>query len=116
MIKMLITAQPPRDTANQDTVTIRALSSITSQQAEIIVSAVHASGLAWVTQTMDDYDGYLSILVAPATYSDNQKSFWISGTNQHLELSMAQDDNLVGIATFNNAKAISSQLLNLITT
>ncbi len=111
---MMITTQPPRNTANQDSVIIRALSSITPQQAETIAQAVRASGRAWDVQTVDDYDGYLSILIEPSVSTDKQRSFFISGTTQHLELSEAHDDNLVAIANFSDVKVISARLLDLI--
>ena len=111
---MMTKSQPPRDLTGNDLVAIRALNSITSQQAEIIDKVVQASGLGWVTQTNDDYDGYLSILIEPSTNSETQKTFFISGTMQCLELFEAQDDNLVAIASFNNVEATSTQLLKLI--
>src|ERR1700710_2595035 len=45
MIKMMTASQPPRDAAPPHLATIRALSSITPQQADIIAKAVQASGL-----------------------------------------------------------------------
>ena len=65
--------QLPRDAINQDLATIRALSSITSQQADTIAQAVQASGRAWDVQTIDDYDGYLSILIEPSVSDRNRK-------------------------------------------
>ena len=114
MIKMMTASQPPRDAANQVLVTIRALSSITSQQAGIIEQAVQASGLAWTVQTTDDYDGYLSILVEPLVHDDKQKSFFIAGTAEHLELFEVQDDNSVALASFSDVEAILARLLDLI--
>jgi hypothetical protein len=114
MIKMMTASQPPRDVAHQHSVTIRALSSITPQQANIIVQAVRASGLDWVAQTTDDYDGYLSILVEPAAPDDNQKSYFISGTTQKFELFETQDDNLVALASCSDVTEISTILFNLI--
>ena len=111
MMKMVTASQPPRDAANQVSVTIRALSSITSQQAGIIAQAVQSSGLAWTVQTTNDYNGYLSILVEPLVHDDKQKSFFIAGTAQHLELFEAQGDNSVALASFSDFGAISARLL-----
>ncbi len=110
---MMTTSQPPR-AANPHVATIRALSSITHQQADIIAKAVQASGLAWETQTTDDYDGYLSILVEPLAQSDKQKFFFISGTTQHLELFEACDDDMTSVASFSDVEAVSARLLDLI--
>ena len=114
MIKMMTASQPPRDAANPHLATIRALSSITPQQADIIARAVQASGLAWKTQTTDDYDGYLSILVEPLTPNDKQSFFFISGTTQHLELFEACDDDMTSVASFSDVEAVSARLLDLI--
>lgn len=111
---MMTKSQPPRDAANQDTATIRALSSITAQQADIIAQDVQASGLAWTVQTTDDYDGYLSILIAPGVDDGQEKSFFISGTAQRLELFEAYQDNMVSLANFSDAEAVSARLMDLI--
>lgn len=111
---MMTKSQPPRDAANQVSVTIRALSSITSQQGDTITKAIRASGLAWTVQTTDDYDGYLSILVEPTIHGGEQKSFFISGTAHHLELFEAQNDNLIALANFTTIEAILARLLDLI--
>ncbi len=65
-------------------------------------------------QTTDDYDGYLSILIAPSVSDDKQKAFFISGTAQSLELFEAHDDNLISVAVFDHAERLSAQLLGLI--
>ena len=114
MIKMMTTSQPPRDASSQVSVTIRALSSITSEQADTIIKAVQTSGSAWTVQTTDDYDGYLSILVEPSVQHDEQKSFFISGTAQLLELFESYDDTLTKLDNFNTADAISAKLIELI--
>ena len=111
---MMTASQPPRDAANQHLAPIRALGSITSQQADIIAQAVQASGLAWTVQTSDDYDGYLSILVEPIVHGDSQKSFFIAGTTQHFELFEAYEDDMTSLATFSDVEAISARLLDLI--
>ena len=111
---MMTTSQPPRGAANQHLAPIRALGSITSQQADIIVQAVQASGLPWTVQTVDDYDGYLSILVEPIVHGDSQKSFFIAGTTQKLELFEAYEDDMMSVASFSDVEAISARLLDLI--
>ncbi len=112
---MMTTTQPYRNAAIHDSVTIRALSSITSQQAKAITQAVLAYGDAWDVQTIDDYDGYLSILIEPTVRSDEQKAFFISGTAQRLELFETQDDNLVPVADFSDVEDLSVKLRDLIT-
>ena len=114
MIKMMTISQPPRDASSQASVTIRALSSITPEQADTITKAVQASGSAWTVQTTDDYDGYLSILVEPTIHRDEQKSFFIAGTAQLLELFESHDDTLTKLDDFNTVDAISIKLIELI--
>lgn len=111
---MTTTVQPSRDIAHQDSIVIRALSSITSQQAESIAQAIQAEYRAWGVQTGDDYDGYLSIIVEPIIHSDKQKSFFVAGTAQHLKLFEVCDDNMMSVATFNDVEELSARLLDLI--
>ncbi len=110
---MMTISQPSRDIANQNA-TIRALSSITSRQAETIAQAVQTCGTAWDVQVNDDYDGYLSILVEPTDHGNEQKAFFIAGTTHRLELLEAHEDRLIEIANFSDAEAISTKLLELI--
>lgn len=96
-------------------VPVRALSSITPQQAEITAQTVHASGQAWHVQAFDDYDGYLSILIKPSSSDNEQEAFLISGTSQHLELFKIHDEDLLfSLASFSNASDLSDTLLDLI--
>ena len=111
---MMFVTQPSQDTISQDLAIIRALSSITSQQADTIVQAVQASGRAWNVQTSDDYDGYLSILIEPSVSDSKQKFFFISGAASHLELFEAYDDDMMSLAKFNDVEELSARLLDLI--
>src|ERR1700712_1528552 len=99
---MMTSTQLSRDAINQNLATIRALSSITSQQTDTIVQAVQASGRAGDVQTIDDYDGYLSILIESSVSDDEQKTFFVSGAAQHLELSEVDGDNMKFVAIFND--------------
>ena len=72
---MINTFQLPHAASNQDHIVVRALSSITSEQADTIAQIVHASsGPSWDIQTVDDYDGYQSILIEPAIRSDGKRA------------------------------------------
>ena len=113
MIKVMTKDKPIRDD-NLESASIRALSSITFEQAEIIVQGVRATGPRWVVQNTHDYNGYLSILIAPSASADKQTSFFIAGTAQCLELFEAYDDNMRSVAPFIDVEALSVMLLNLI--
>lgn len=110
---MMTKDKPVRD-ENLDSATIRAMSSITFEQAKIIVQAVRATGPEWDVQTPDDYNGYLSILIAPSVSADKQTSFFVAGTAQRLELFKACDDNMTSVASFNDVEGLSVVLLDLI--
>ncbi len=98
----------------QTLVTIRALSSLTSSDVDMLSCAVNRLTTGWMVQTCDDYDGYLSILIEPTVHDDKQKAFFISGTAQHLELFEVHDDNLIPVADFSDVEGLSVQLLDLI--
>ena len=111
---MINTFQLPHAASNQDHIVVRALSSITSEQADTIAQIVHASGQSWDVQAIDDYDGYQSILIEPALRSDEQKALFISGTAKRLELFEAQDDDLAPIGTFTDTEMLEARLVGLL--
>ena len=111
---MINTFQLPQAAFNQDHIVVRALSSITSEQADTIAQIVHASGQFWDVQAVDDYDGYQSILIEPAIRRDEQKALFISGTAQRLELFEAQNDDLALIGTFAGTEMLGARLAGLL--
>ena len=111
---MINTIQMPRAAYDQNLVVIRALSSITSEQAGTIAQVVRASAQLWDIQAVDDYDGYLSILIEPFVSGDEQKPLFISGTAQNLELFEAQDDDLTLINAFYGMESLVAQLNGLL--
>ena len=111
---MMITSQTIQSASNQDLVTIRTLDSITLDQVKTLAQAIQAGRRAWDVQTIHDYDGYLSILVEPSVRDNAQKSLFISGTAQHLELFEIYDDNMTLVATFNDVGELSTRVLDLL--
>ena len=111
---MINTSQLSKAACNQDHIVVRALSSITAEQADTIALIVHASGQAWDVLAVDDYDGYCSILIEPTIHSDEQKNFFISGTVQRLELFEAQDDDLALLDTFAGTEMLGARLSRLL--
>ena len=83
---MMTKNQRTRDAANQDAANIRALSSITPHQADIIVQAVGEVAPIWAVPDLRRLYGCISILIQSAIERDNQKAFSIAGTAQCLEL------------------------------
>ena len=100
---------------DQGPVTIRALHSLTQQQAAIIAHAVAAVAPHWTVQTCDDYDGYLSIMVEPAGPSPEQPAYYISGTIGRIELAEAQGDDLNTIACFHDVRELATRLAEILT-
>jgi hypothetical protein len=114
MIKMMTKNQPPRTAIDQDRAIVRALSSITPQQADTIVQAMRGVEPTWEVQTFDDYDGYRSLLIEPTFQGDKQNAFFITGTAKRLELCEAHGDDLTPLADFSNVDDLSARLFNLI--
>ena len=111
----MMTKNPPRRTAvNQDAAVIRALSSITLDQADKLTEIIRSAEPVWDVQTFDDYDGYLSLHLTPVIQSESEKSFSITGKAECLELWEAHEDNLTPIGSFDSVDQLSARLMELI--
>ena len=99
---------------DQGPVTIRALHSLTQQQADIITRAVAAGAPCWSVQTCDDYDGYLSILIEPVGTGPEQPAYYVSGTSSRIELAEARNDALTTLACFNDVRATAARLAKIL--
>lgn len=106
--------QPRRTAVNQDAAVIRALSSITLDQADKLTEIVRGAELAWDVQTFDDYDGYLSILLTPLIESENEKSFSITGKAERLELWQIHGDDFTPLGSFDSVDQLSDRLIKLL--
>jgi hypothetical protein len=95
----------------QTLVTIRALSSLTSQNAHTIARTIAALDDGWSVQTWDDYDGYLSILIEPPDQATAQPSYVISGTIQRIELAKLRGDELITLGAFDSVCSAVDQLV-----
>ena len=107
-------AQLVRNTATQDEAVVRAQSSITPQQTETLVPALQASSYAWGVQTIDDYDGYMSVLIEPRTLGNDMPAYFIAGTKNHLGLLKAHKDDLPPIAIFSAIGDLSAELMGFV--
>ena len=106
--------QPRRTAANQDAAVVRALSSITLDQADKLTELIRGAEPAWDIQMFDDYDGYLSLLLTSLNQSASQKSFSITGKAARLELWEAQGDDLTPLGTFDSVDQLSVRLMKLL--
>ena len=100
-----------RDIFEQDSFVVRALSTITNQQADAISQAVHSISQEWAVHTTHDYNDYLSVLIEPHPGKDDQTSFFISGTAKQLALSETRGDDLLARGTFNDVEPLTKELL-----
>ena len=105
---------PTYDASIHDQAPVRALSSVTLKQFDAVAEIARASGQDWHVQAGDDCDGYRFILIETANHGDEQKSFFIAGTAQRLELFESKDENLLLIGTFSDMQALEARLTSLI--
>lgn len=111
---MMTENQPRRTAVNHDAAVIRALSSITLDQADKLTEIIRGAGPAWDVQTFDDYDGYLSLLLTPFIQSENEKSFSITGKAECLELWQVHGDDFTPLGSFDSVDQISARLMELL--
>ena len=111
---MMTENQPRRSAVNQDAAVIRALSSITLDQADRLTEIIRSAEPTWDVQTFDDYDGYLSLLVTSLVESGNEKSFSITGKTECLELWQVQGDDFTPLGSFDSVDQLSARLTDLI--
>ena len=102
------------DSLTHDWTLVRALTSITSKQADTVAAVARASEQSWNVQVGDDYNGYRFILIEAVGHGDEQKSFFIAGTAQHLELLEGKDESLALIGTFTDMKVLETCLSGLL--
>lgn len=97
-----------------DQALVPALNSITSKQVDTVAEIASASEQDWNVQVGDDYDGYRFVLIETAMRGDEQKSFFVGGTAQHLELFESKDESLALVGTFTDMKALEACLADLV--
>ncbi len=103
-----------RSAVTRDEVVVRAFNSITSEQADAVAAIVHASEQEWTVQACDDYDGYRFVLIETARHGDEQKSFFVAGTVQRLELFEDKEESLALVGTFSDIHTLGARLIGLI--
>jgi hypothetical protein len=91
---------------------IRALSSLTHDHARQIAEAVQAHAPEWDVDCLDDYNGYLALLVSFRDDMDARPSYLISGTLQHIELAEVQGDISIDIGQFSTVEDVVERLIS----
>lgn len=81
-------------------VVIRALSSLTQEHARQIAEAVQGVDPDWELDLLDDYDGYLSVLVSRQDEAEGQPCYLISGSIQQIQLSEIESDAMRQLGVF----------------
>ena len=93
---------------------IRALSSLTHDQADKIADAVAASAPDWEVDRAHEPDGYVAVFVSPKDDMDAQPTYWLSGTVQRVEVSEVHSDTLRELGPFDSLEqAIDALLLTV---
>ena len=93
---------------------IRALSSLTHDQADKIADAVAASAPDWEVDRVHEPDGYVAVFVSLKDDMDARATYWISGTARRIELSEVHGDTLRELGPFDSLEqAIDALLLTL---
>lgn len=78
--------------------TVRALSSLTPRDAAAVRATARATGNLYNVQEHDDYDGYLSLLLAPQ--DETASGFLVSGRTGAIDLAELQGDEMVPLGQF----------------
>ena len=93
-------------------VTIRALSSITLGQADVVAGELAKLSTRWRVECHDDYDGYRSIIVSSA--QPDAPTFALSGKVKAIELSEVRDDELRAHGRFSDMNEAVRSLIGLL--
>ena len=97
-------------------VVIPALSSLTHEDADQIAKAVQAGAPDWEVDRVDDYDGYLSVLVSLRNEPDGEPSYLVSrNVQQQIDLSEVQGDMLRELGPFDTLQQATDALIALLT-
>ena len=97
----------------QGLVTIRPLRSLTEQALEVVRDAIRRVPGDWTFERHDDYDGYLSVLIAREGDLDGP-TFLISGQVGHIELATLQDEELHTLGRFEDIEATAAELVSVL--
>ncbi len=111
---MISKTYPAYDVLTYEQALVPALNGITSRQADTVAAIARASEQDWEVQAGNDYDGYRFILIETAGHGDEQKSFFVAGTAQRLELFESKDETLALIGTFTDIKTLGTCLTVLL--
>ena len=111
---MISQTYPAYDVFTHEQALVPALNGITSKQADTVAAIARASGQEWDVQAADDYDGYRFVLIETAGHGDEQKSFFVAGTAQRLELFESKDERLALIGAFSDMKTLEACLSRLL--
>lgn len=88
----------PMSSSQLGSATIRALSSLSRRDAEIVRATVRAAASCHHVQEHDDYDGYLSLLITPT--DEVRPSFMVAGRSGAVDVAELWGDEMMTIGTF----------------
>ena len=87
---------------------MRALRSLTRRDTDAVRAALRASGGEWMLEEHDDYDGYLSLLIAPAR--EGGPAYLVAGRTDAVELAELRGDELIALGAFPSIGAATAVL------
>ena len=93
---------------------IRALSSITPEQADLVADRLAELAGSWLVERHDDYDGYMSIVISAGDIDG--PTVIMSGRVDAIDLSEMRDDHLHTHGRFSDMDAAIGALVGLLAT
>ena len=106
---MMHYSQTHRD-LEQSPVAIRALRSLNQSHVDAVCAAIAACPGDWEVECHNDYDGYLSIVVAGRSNSQDATSL-ISGRLGQIEFSQVHEDQLQPRGEFETIEQVVTELM-----
>lgn len=103
----MVQTTPTHFLLEQGTATVRALRSLTRRDADAVRAAIRASGGEWTVEEHDDYDGYLSLLIAP---SHEGAAYLVAGRTDAVEVAELRGDEMITLGAFPSIGAAAAVL------
>lgn len=104
----MVQTTPTHFLLEQGPATVRALRSLTRRDADAVRATIRVAGGEWTVEEHDDYDGYLSLLIAPAR--DGGPAYLIAGRTDAVELAELRGDEMIALGAFPSIGAAATVL------
>jgi hypothetical protein len=104
----MVHTTPTHFLLEQGPATVRALRSLSRRDADAVRATIRAAGGEWTVEEHDDYDGYLSLLIAPAR--DGGPAYLIAGRTDAVEVAELRSDEMIALGSFPGIGAATAVL------